>query len=775
MPFVPRRLLKTLLLSLTLLLATLLPPLAGSLSAAPGPFSRLDDLAQARLGAVLGTLQGAYAEQAYPAAQLVWFNNLTDLLLATRGGKVDAALIDAISATALLPNWPDMALFDDDFMRYPLGIGFRPELADLRQRFDHYLASIRADGRYDQIHQRWFIADPQTAQMPPYPVKEPAARYILGVSVADLPYVAVVNNQVVGFDIELLRSFAAAENIALQIQILDFGALIPALAAGKVDLISDGIAITEERRQRVAFSAPYAEGRGAVLVLRQRLAQNPPSAAPQPQTLPARRFADLARSKIAIFIGTVQDAFLAQHYPQAEVVRLNTTADLVLAVRTGKVDAALIEGSTARLILKKNPELAILEERLQVLPLGVAFRRDRTDLRDRFNAFLRHIREDGTYQTLYQRWCVEDADEAVMPEIPHFSGGERVLAGVAVDDLPYVSLVNGEFTGFDIELLRRFAAHEHIDLQIRAYEWDALINALAAGKVDLVTDGIAISEERAKVVAFSEPYLDLNTVALVRRDRMAAAAPPAPEPFTSEPASTVVSAVPALASLQESLRINFVVEQRWRLIVQGLGATLLISAAATLLGTLLGAAICALRLSRQPLARRFAILYIATVRGLPVLLLLMLIFYVVFASVNISPLLVAVVAFALNFAAYVAEMFRSGIEAVDRGQTEAGIALGFTRLQCFRHIVLPQAIRRILPVYRGEFISLVKMTSIVGYIGVQDLTKAGDIIRSRTFEAFFPLIMVAALYFVVIWLLGLALDHLDRKTDPQRQRLETRP
>jgi polar amino acid transport system substrate-binding protein len=148
----------------------------------------------------------------------------------------------------------------------------------------------------------------------------------------------------------------------------------------------------------------------------------------------------------------------------------------------------------------------------------------------------------------------------------------------------------------------------------------------------------------------------------------------------------------------------------------------------------------------------------------------MLIFYVAFASVNIDPLAVAIIAFALNFSAYAAEIFRSGVEGIDRGQTEAGIAMGFSRARTFLHIVLPQTVRRILPVYRGEFISLVKMTSIVGYIAVQDLTKAGDIIRSRTFDAFFPLILVAVLYFAIVWVLMLALDYVERATDPRRGR-----
>jgi len=162
--------------------------------------------------------------------------------------------------------------------------------------------------------------------------------------------------------------------------------------------------------------------------------------------------------------------------------------------------------------------------------------------------------------------------------------------------------------------------------------------------------------------------------------------------------------------------------------------------------------------------------FIGIVRGTPLLVLLMLIFYVVFASVNVDPLVVAIIAFGLNFAAYSAEIFRGGVESIDRGQTEAGLSMGFGRVATFVHIVLPQTVRRILPVYRGEFISLVKMTSIVGYIAVQDLTKASDIIRSRTFDAFFPLVLVAVLYFLIAWVLMLVLDHFERTTDPYYRR-----
>ncbi|MEI8078725.1 MAG: amino acid ABC transporter permease [bacterium] len=220
----------------------------------------------------------------------------------------------------------------------------------------------------------------------------------------------------------------------------------------------------------------------------------------------------------------------------------------------------------------------------------------------------------------------------------------------------------------------------------------------------------------------------------------------------------------------ESFRQNLIVEGRWRLILNGLLTTVVISVLATALGTLLGALTCRMRMSRHRLPKAVAAIYISIVRGTPVLVILMLTYYVVFASVNLNPVFVAVIAFGLNFGAYVAEIFRTGIEGVDRGQAEAGTALGFSRAQVFFHIVMPQAARRILPVYRGEFISMFKATSVVGYIGVEDLTKASDIIRSRTFDAFFPLVMVAVIYFGATWVLGLVLDHLERRADPMARR-----
>ena len=145
------------------------------------------------------------------------------------------------------------------------------------------------------------------------------------------------------------------------------------------------------------------------------------------------------------------------------------------------------------------------------------------------------------------------------------------------------------------------------------------------------------------------------------------------------------------------------------------------------------------------------------------LVFLMVMFYVVLSSSGLTGRWVAVISFAINFSAYACEIFRTGIDSVDRGQTEAGLAMGFTRIGTFFNFVLPQALKNILPVFKNEAISLIKGTSIVGYVAIQDLTKASDIIRARTFDAFFPLIIITIIYFLLAWLFGKALDRLGKK------------
>ena len=150
--------------------------------------------------------------------------------------------------------------------------------------------------------------------------------------------------------------------------------------------------------------------------------------------------------------------------------------------------------------------------------------------------------------------------------------------------------------------------------------------------------------------------------------------------------------------------------------------------------------------------------------------LLMILYYVILGKSGLEAVWVAIIGFSLNFGAYASEIMRSGIESIDGGQREAALALGYSENQAFFRFIFPQASVRFLPVYNGEIVSLLKSTSIVGYIAIQDLTKMGDIIRSRTYEAFFPLIATAIIYFILAWIISLILKFILKKVSPKRKR-----
>ena len=224
-----------------------------------------------------------------------------------------------------------------------------------------------------------------------------------------------------------------------------------------------------------------------------------------------------------------------------------------------------------------------------------------------------------------------------------------------------------------------------------------------------------------------------------------------------------MTAMKFFTSLSESFINNLIAEQRYRMILDGLQVTLIITLCAALLGTLLGGLVCWMRMSRRPWLQKVAKVYIDIMRGTPVLVVLMLMYYVIMAPLETTGIVVAIVTFGMNTAAYIGEMLRTAIQGIDRGQTEAGLALGYTPRQTFIRIVLPQVVKAVMPVYQGEIISLLKGTSIVGYIAVADMTRASDLIRSRTFDAFFPLILTAIIYFFMAWLIGRLMTSLSSK------------
>lgn len=217
----------------------------------------------------------------------------------------------------------------------------------------------------------------------------------------------------------------------------------------------------------------------------------------------------------------------------------------------------------------------------------------------------------------------------------------------------------------------------------------------------------------------------------------------------------------------EKLYDNFVKENRYLYLVRGLGTTLEITFFAVILGIVLGFLVAIIRSTyaktgKLKILNAICNLYLTVIRGTPVVVQLMIMYYVVFVSMN-NKLFVAAIAFGINSGAYVAEIVRSGIMSIDQGQFEAGRSIGFSYPQTMWYIIMPQAFKNVLPALANEFIVLLKETSVCGYIGLVDLTRGGDYIRSRTYEAFLPLIAVALIYLSIVLILTALVAKLERR------------
>ena len=207
---------------------------------------------------------------------------------------------------------------------------------------------------------------------------------------------------------------------------------------------------------------------------------------------------------------------------------------------------------------------------------------------------------------------------------------------------------------------------------------------------------------------------------------------------------------------------NFIAEDRWKYLTDGLQVTIIITLAALVIGIVLGALVSVVRVTHDKagkpgiglkLLNGVCQFYLTVIRGTPVMVQLLIMYFVVFATVDPGKLAVAIIAFGINSGAYVAEIFRSGIMSVDPGQMEAGRSLGLSYGQVMLRVIMPQAVKNILPTLNNEFIALVKETAVVGYIALGDLTRGGDQIRSQTWDAFPPLLAVALIYLAIVMLL----------------------
>lgn len=455
--------------------------------------------------------------------------------------------------------------------------------------------------------------------------------------------------------------------------------------------------------------------------------------------------------RLGVATGSVFDQVALERLPDAQLSYFDAQPEIVAALLAGRVDAMITDEPLARDILRQTPGVRIVPEMFRADSYAFAFPKDHTALQAEVNAALAELKADGTLAEMDARWFGQDEDARVLPDLP-LTGEKGVIHFATVgSNAPFAFVKDGQIVGYDIEAALRICHKLGYALEITDMDIAALIPGVQAGRFDMAGACITVTEERKESLLFSDADYTGGIVAIVRADAAAD------------------GSQGLWAGLCSGFYKTFLLESRWKMFARGLGVTLLISAWSAVLGTALGFGLCMLCRSKRKWVHAPARAFVRLIQGIPVLVLLMILYFLVLQNVKNS-ILVAVVGFSINFAVYVSEMMRTGIETVDAGQLEAAQALGFGKTRAFWKVTAPQALRTILPVYRGEFISMVKATSVVGSITIQDLTRVSDIVQGLTFNAFFSLISTAIIYFALANLLGVGLSALEKRLDPKRRK-----
>lgn len=457
---------------------------------------------------------------------------------------------------------------------------------------------------------------------------------------------------------------------------------------------------------------------------------------------------DLQGATIGVQLGTTSDVLASNLEAKgngAKVERFTKSADAIQALTQGKIDCMVEDEQPAKAFLRLNSSLKIQPEEFGHSDLAICVAKGNEGLQLQINEAIEKLKKDGIIDSIVHQHIDQQIPVAYhSDETTPRNGSLRFATNAAFEPFEYYE--NGKIVGIDVDVAQAICDVMHKKLELVDMEFDAIITSVQTGKADAGIAGITVTEERKKNINFTVPYTHSKQVIIVNTGKNADIKP----------------------NIVQQFKACFITGQRYKYLITGLGNTIVITFFAILLSLLLGTLIAIVRAThdRNGNHRLLNLLcqgYLTIIRGTPTMVQLLIIYYVVFASADVNKIIVAIIAFGLNSAAYIAEVIRSGIMSVDVGQMEAGRSLGLSYSKTMRLIILPQAFKNVLPAIGNELITLLKETSISGYIGLVDLTKGSDIIRSITYDAMMPLGVVAVIYLIIVMMLYLGVRHLEKK------------
>ena len=705
-----------------------------------------------RIGVLTGTLMEDSAVKYFPDSEYFYFNSYPDCNTALLTGKIDAYIGDEPGLKSIHAEQPEIDYIHDRITNQNYSFAFRKndeKSAALCAELNEFLAKIRADGTLQEMDDIWMgiDEDKKVVDMSGLTGENGTIRVVT--TSTDMPWSYIKDGKNVGYDIDLVVRFCKDRGYDLEIGDVDFSGRIPAIQSGKYDFTTD-MNVTPEREEEVLFSDPTSTGGLVLAVLSSDLHKTSNNTNPEKEP-EYKTYDELSGKTISMITGAPFENLISSKVSDVkEFTYFQTVADMLLGIKSRKTDAGFLNNAVAELAVNKDPELAMFPESLGDTAFGFIFKKGDVRCSEWQDAYDRMPAE--TKDALWKKWTGADNSVKTVPvqDWPGANGTVNVAACDSLEPMSYVGQ-DGQLFGLDIETILLIAKELDVHVEFTPMDFSAVLSSVGVGKADIGCGSIVVTDERKETLDFVE-YQKASYVLIVR----------------SKTAETVDDSF--FGRLKESFYKTFIREDRYKLFIQGVITTVIITVLSIILGTVLGFLVYMLCRNGNKLANKITGLFIWLVKGMPVVVLLMILYYIIFAKSEISGTIVAIIAFTVVFGSAMFGMLKMGVGAIDKGQREAALSLGYSDIKAFFRIILPQAVPHFLPAYKGEVVSLIKATAIVGYIAVQDLTKMGDIVRGRTYEAFFPLIAVAIIYFILGSLLTFIVGKIEIHIDPKRRK-----
>lgn len=687
-----------------------------------------------------GSAGAVVAQEKFPNAKFSYNASTNDAYLSVQQGKTDAFVYGKLYLQyAIASNVLDnLAILGDTLDTSDIAVGINPKREDILPQINAFIKQIKADGTLDDMYTRWIVNADKT--MPEIPKPENPQMVIkAGTSglIEPMNYFDE-NNRLNGFDIEFMSRLAYFMNADIQIETMGFDAMVSSLESGRIDIVVSDLNVTEDRKQVILMSEPYMVSEIAVLVQKSRTENS--------GTL--NSIEQINGQKIALLSGASYDGDVMRYFPDSKIEEYPTYIDCIEAVKSGKATAYITEEPIVSYQLEtgglKYFENAIVQEKYVYM-----LNKNNYELKKQINDILAKFEKDGTLDALRKEWIEKGGEKSVEKNLPaeNSKGVLKVVTSCDVEPFSYIK-EDGEPAGFEVDLLAKIAAELGYSLQIEITDFSSFIPAVRDGKADIAFGCMSATEERAQIVGFSDTIYESKVVAVVADSTL-------DKNFISR--------------LKSSFIRTFVTENRWKLLRDGMFVTVYMSVFAIVLGSLIGF-VFGFALESKNSAVRIAANAVSTfLSGMPLVVILMFFYYVLFKDIDISAVMVGIFGLSIDFANTVAGLMCTGVSGVDQGQIEAAASMGYNSRQIFCKITFPQAAKQMFGQYENAIVNLIKGTSIVGYITVEDLTKAGDIIRSRTYEAFFPLIVTSVLYYIIAYIFIRLLSKTEIKLDTKRR------